>query len=147
MNDSTKVGTYQIEIVGDTDYDNGLEYLVSIVDTNISTSTGKNLPISIDVTVNNLGTQEVNYFAEREDMDTTIFKKLIGGTIVGDQMVLVGYIKPNSNNGTIEGVNGSITIKAYLDQNNIAISDTYDGTESDNTGTTNHWVSGASKGV
>lgn len=142
MNDSTKVGTYQIEIVGDTDYDNGLEYLVSIVDTDISTSTGKNLPISIDVTVNNLGTQEVNYFAEREDMDTTIFKKLIGGTIVGDQMALVGYIKPNSNNGTIEGVNGSITIKAYLDQNNIAISDTYDGTESDSMGTTNNWVSG-----
>ncbi len=138
MNDPTKVGTYSIDIVGDTDYVDGLEYLVSITDSNIS-----NLPISIDVNVSNgLGTSNDNYFTARESKDTTIYKKLVGDTIVGDGMLLVGYIKPNTTSGEIEGVDGTITITAYLDKNKILIADTYDGTESDNMGTTNQEAEG-----
>ena len=142
MNDSTKVGTYSIEINGDTDYVDGIEYLVSVVDANIYTNQGQIVPISLDVTVTDLGTASPNYWTARESKNATIYKKLVGDTLVGDQMLLVGYIKPNTTSGTAEGVDGSITIKAYLDKNNILISDTYDGTESDNMGTTNSQANG-----
>ena len=142
MNDTTKVGTLTVEIEGDTDYADGIEYLVSSVDSNIYTSTGKTVPISLDVTVTDLGTPNTNYFTARENTNESIYKKLVGGTLVGDQMLLVGFIKPNTTSGTIEGIDGSITIKAYLDKNKILISDTYDGTESDNMGTPNSMAEG-----
>ena len=140
MDDTTKVGTVEIEVVGDTDYTDGIEYLISTVNSNIS-SNGKKVPISIDVTINSdLGTNNDNYFTARESKNATIYKRLSGNTIVGDQQLLVGYIKHNTTNGTVEGISGSITIKAYIDKNKIAISDTYDGLESDLMGTTNEWV-------
>ena len=142
MNDSTKVGTLEIEIEGDTDYGEGIEYLVSSVNSNIYTSSGVQVPISLDVTVTDLGTPNANYFTARESKNATIYKKIVGDTLVGDQMLLVGYIKPNTTSGTAEGIDGSITIKAYLDKNKILISDTYDGTESDNMGTTNSKAEG-----
>ena len=142
MSDETKVGTMEIEIEGDTDYNKGVEYLVSSTNTHITTSTGKLVPISLEVTPTNLGTSSNNYFTAREDKNATIYKKLVGDTLVGNQMLLVGFIKPNTTSGTIEGVNGKITIKAYLDENKILISDTYDGTESDNMGTPNSLAQG-----
>ena len=140
--DTNNVGTVEIEIEGDTDYNQGVEYLVSSTNSNIYTSTGKLIPISLDVTITNLGTSSNNYFIAREDKNTTIYKQLVGDTLVGDQMLLVGYIKPNTTTGTKEGVNGKITIKAYFDKDKIGVSDTYDGTESDNMGTTNDWANG-----
>ena len=143
MSDTTKVGTLEIEIVGDTDYAQGVEYLVSSENTHITTSTGKVVPISLDVAVTNLGTSSNNYFTAREDKNATIYKKIVGNELVGDQMLLVGYIKPNTTSGTAEGIqNGKLTIKAYLDENKILISDTYDGTESDNMGTPNSMARG-----
>ena len=122
MNDATKVGTVEIEIEGDTDYVDGVEYLVSSENTHITTSSGKVVPISLDVSVSNLGTANNNYFTAREDKNTTIYKKLVGDTLVGDQMLLVGYIKPNTTRGTAEGIqNGKLTIKAYLDKNKILL--------------------------
>ena len=56
--------------------------------------------------------------------------------------LLVGYIVPNNPTGTIVGIDGSITIKAYFDKDLLKISDTYDGSESDNMGTTNEWAEG-----
>ena len=142
MSDPTKVGTLEIEIEGDTDYSKGVEYLVSSENSNIITSSGKVVPISLDLGVTNLGTSSNNYFTAREDKNATIYKKLVGDTLVGDQMLLVGYIKPNTTQGTIEGINGKLTIKAYLDKNKILVSDTYDGTESDNMGTPNSMAEG-----
>ena len=143
MSDTTKVGTLEIEIEGDTDYAQGVEYLVSSENTHITTSSGKVVPISLEVTVTNLGTSSNNYFTAREDKNATIYKKLVGDSLTGDQMLLVGYIKPNTTSGTAEGIsNGKLTIKAYLDKNKILISDTYDGTESDNMGTPNSMARG-----
>ena len=140
LNDNTKVGTYSIDVKGDTDYVDGIEYLVSAVDANIYTSEGQIVPITLDFTVTDLGDPSTNYFTVRENTNVSIYKKLVGDTLVGDQMLLVGFIKPNNPTGTVEGIDGSITIKAYLDKNKIGISDTYDGTESDNDGTTNTWA-------
>ena len=140
MDDATKVGTLEIEIEGDTDYSGGVEYLISTVNSSVTTSTGKTVPISLDVEVTDLGTPSDTYFTARNSKNATIYKRLSGNEVIGDQQLLVGYIKPNTQSGTAEGVDGKITIKAYFDENKIAISDTYDGTESDVNGTTNNWV-------
>ena len=140
MNDETKVGTFEIEVEGDTDYVGGIEYLVSAVNSHLTTSTGQIVPISLDVEITGLGNSERNYFTERESKDTKIYKRLSGNGIMGDGNILVGYIPQNSTLGTASGINGKITIKAYLDKNKIAISDTYDGNETDLMGTTNEWV-------
>ena len=136
MNDSTKVGTVEIEIEGDTDYAEGVEYLISSVDSSITTN-GKTLPISLDITVTTLGTESSSYWTARESKNATIYKRIVGETLEGNQMLLVGFIKKNTTGGTAEGVDGSITIKAYLDKNKILISDTYNNgeTPTDNLGT------------
>ena len=131
-----------IEIVGDTDYTGGIEYLVSVVDSNIYTNEGRTVPISLEVTIDDdLGTENNNYFIARYNANTSIYKRIVGNTLVGNQMLLVGYIAPNTS-GNIDGIDATLTIKAYLDKNKIKISDTYDGTESDNMGTTNDWAEG-----
>ncbi len=132
--DTDNVGEVLITISGDTDYVNGIEYLVSTEDVHIYTSEGKIVPVSLDVTVNGLGTESSTYFTSRNSKDTTIYKKLGGNAVVGEQQILVGYIKPNATSGTAEGVNGSISIKAYFDNDKIAITDTIDESES--------WVDG-----
>ena len=143
MADTTKVGTLEIEIEGDTDYAQGVEYLISSENSSITTSTGKVVPISLSIETTNLGSENANYFTARNDKNATIYKRLVGDTITGDQMLLVGFIKPNTTSGTAEGIqNGKLTIKAYLDKNKIGISDTYDGTESGSMGTTNEWANG-----
>ena len=135
------IETIEITIEGDTDYSDGVEYLVSSVNTNITTSTGKVIPISLDINTINLGEEKNDYFNARKSKDKTMYKKLIGNTLIGDQMLLVGYIKPNTISGIIEGIqNGKITISAYLNAAIIGVSDTYDGTESDDMQTTNEWV-------
>ena len=142
MEDTTKVGTLVIDIEGDTDYADGVEYLISVTNAHINTNEGKVVPISIDVDIDTLGTPSDNYFTARNAKDATIYKRLSGDVVSSNQMLLVGYIKKNTTTGQAEGVDGSITIKAYLDKNKILISDTYDGTESEINGTTNSMAQG-----
>ena len=122
--DTDNVGTVVVTITGDTDLDKGIEYLVSSQDTNIYTSSGKQVPLSLNITTTGLGTSNSNYYTERENTNESIYKKLVGDELVGDQMILVGYIVPNDPLGTPDGIDGSITIKAYFDKNKILISDT-----------------------
>ena len=138
MNDTTKVGTYEIDIVGDTDYSNGIEYLVSAVDVNNRVGSITVLPISIDVNVDGLGTQSDTYFTSRNSKDSTIYKRLSGDEVYTNQQLLVGYIKPNTESGTAEGVNGKITIKAYIDKDSVLITDTYE-TDFFDYGSENYW--------
>ena len=140
--DTDNVDSVVIEIEGDTDYSEGIEYLVSSSDANIYTASGTQVPVSLDIEVDDLGDGSTNYFTARDNTNASIYKQIVGDTLVGDQMLLVGYIVPNSVSGTSEGINGSITIKAFFDKDKILISDTYDGTESDNMGTTNNQAEG-----
>ena len=127
MNDATKVGTLVVNITGDTEYTGGIEYLVTAV--NVQNSVGtKQLPISIDVSVgsnngNNpvttLGTASEDYFTDRGST-TSYYKVLSSDVISNNQKLLVGYIAPGAT-----GVDGNIIIKAYIDKNEIAITDTY----------------------
>ena len=137
--DTDNVDSVVIEIVGDTDYSGGIEYLVSSVDSNIYTTSGVQVPISLDVTIDDdLGTENNNYFTARDNTNESIYKVLVGDTLVGDGMLLVGYIVPNSTSGDPEGIDATVSIKAFFDKDKILISNTYDGTESDNMGTTNN---------
>ena len=45
-NDTKNVGTFEINIEGDTDYAGGVEYLISTVNSHVRTSEGKIVPIS-----------------------------------------------------------------------------------------------------
>ena len=129
-NDATKVGTVTINVTGDTTYDEGVEYLVSVV--NVQNAVGnKKLPISIDVSVANnttndpattLGTSDANYYTNRGG-NTSIYKVIADDTIKNNSKLLAGYIAKGAT-----GVDGNIVIKAYLDDSKIAISDTYSET-------------------
>ena len=140
-NDYT-VDTLQIAITGSTTFNNGIEYLLTAEEINLETSTGKKIPLSLKVGVTgNLGTEDVendqiDYFTDRGST-TSLYKKLTDSITYNNEYLLVGYIAPGTT-----GVNGVVNIKAYIDRNKVAISDTYDGTESDNMGTTNDWVDG-----
>ena len=139
--DTTNTDDVVITITGDTTYDNGIEYLVTA--TNVSNTIGsganeKTIPISIIATASNLGTSDEDYFDNRgTSAQTSIYKVLANETISNDDQLLVGYIKSGAT-----GINGSITIRAYLDSDLIAITDTYNGTDTvtDNMGTTSEWV-------
>ena len=133
MNDPTKVGTLTVHITGDTEYSEGIEYLVSAVDVTNTSGSGqgaKRLPISVDVSVtsntgNNpattLGNADASYYSNRgPSASTSIYKVLASDTIESDSDLLVGYIKPGAT-----GVDGNVVIKAYIDKEKVAISDTY----------------------
>ena len=118
--DTNNVGTATITVAGDTSYDKGIEYLISAI--NVTNTLGtKNIPISINATTSGtLGTSDEDYFDNRDSATNHIYKVLAKDTISNDDQLMVGYI---ANNAT--GINGTITIKAYIDKDKILISDTY----------------------
>ncbi len=124
-----------ITIIGDITYTGGIEYKVTLEDVN-NTINGKEVPISIRATANNLGTADSNYYTNRENK-TKIYKLNSEGEAYNGKYIAVGYIPEGST-----GVNGSINITAFIDTNKVAISDTYNGNETDLMGTTNDWVMG-----
>ena len=92
MDDPTKVGSVTINVTGDTNYSEGIEYLVSAVGVTNTVGSGQNqktLPISISVSVanntendpaTNLGTADSDYFTNRGG-SSSIYKVLAGDTI------------------------------------------------------------------
>ena len=146
--DNTNSSELIVTITGDTTYSEGLEYLITVEDVHTETSTHKKVPIGIIVTpekTGELGTSNANYFNTSNDGgrggNTSYYKLLKGGT-TGDTIndgdyILVGYIRPG-----VAEVNGTIGIRAFIDKDKILISDTYDGTESDNMGTLSSMATG-----
>ncbi len=137
--DSVTVG-----IAGDTNYNDGEEYQITLVDVN-NTINGKEVPINFIATYTaanggTVGTSSDTYWTARNSKDATIYSLTTTGSVEENKQVLVGYI----DNGAT-GISGTLTIKAYIDADRIAISDTYNGpsaTPNDNMGTTTEWVDG-----
>ena len=137
--DSVTVG-----IVGDTNYNDGEEYQITLVDVN-NTINGKEIPINYIATYTaasggTVGSSSDTYWTARNSKDASIYTLESSGEVSEGKQVLVGYI----DNGST-GISGTLTIKAYIDADRIAISDTYNGpsaTPSDNKGTTSSWVNG-----
>ena len=148
VNSSSDVGTVTINVEGDTTYDDGVEYQLSV--SNLTNTVGnKEIPIDVVLSTSGIGDSDPDYFDNRGG-NSPIYKVLSTGTISNNQQLLVGYIPKGST-----GVDGTVTIKAYLDKDKIAISDTYpegdvthtEGEEPNQTtvtdytnGTTDEWV-------
>ena len=132
---SSNSDTATITITGDTTYSEGIEYKVTLDQVN-NTINGKEVPVSIRVTASNLGTESSDYYTDRTNK-TNIYMLNEEGEAYNGKYIAVGYIPSGTT-----GVNGSIDITAFIDTNKVAISDTYDGSETDLMGTTNDWVMG-----
>ena len=145
--DTTNAKSVSITVTGDTDYTGGVEYLVTASDVNLEVN-GKQLPVALEISVEGdnsktLGTEETgDYYTNRKNYSTSKYKIEYNGEIEEGSHLLVGYIAPNTTSGTAEGIDGVINIKAYIDASKVLISDTYDGTESDNMGTPNSMAEG-----
>ncbi len=124
LTDTNNVMTINVSIQGNTSYPGGIDYKVTASNVRITTN-GKNIPLSVNVTSSDLPNNSVTLYSYED------------GTILqNDSEFAVGHIQSNTN------VNGVITLRVYIDGDRVAISDTYDGTESDNMGTTSDWVRG-----
>ena len=134
INDESNNSTCEIVINGYSTYEKGVEYRVSAIDTHLSINRNDKpveVPVSVIVNVeangeganDNLGTEDDNYFSNRDEYTTSHYKKLAKSTITENQMLLVGYIARNESN-TNNSINGKITIKAFFDDDKMHISDT-----------------------
>ncbi len=118
------IDTITVGIEGNTTYADGEEYEITLTDVN-NTVNGKHVPVSYmaiyeAATGGTVGTEEDDYFNERESKDATIYKLNATGLVEDGKQVLVGYI----DNGAT-GINGTLTIKAFINANEMAITDTY----------------------
>jgi hypothetical protein len=119
------VGSVTVHVTGDTSYDKGVEYIVKAV--NVSNSSGgSSLPISVGISYTasegdgkTIGESDESYFINRGGRDS-LYRVLTTDTIAEGEDLVVGYIAPGET-----GIDGNIIIMAYLDANNIAITDTY----------------------
>ena len=118
------VGVLTVHVTGDTDYEDGIEYLVKAV--NVTGSNQTSLPISIGISYEasdtqgaTIGTADDSYFTNRGG-NASLYKVLTTDTISEGKDLVVGYIAPGAT-----GIDGNIVIMAYLDARNIAITDTY----------------------
>ena len=135
--DTSTNGTLVVTFTGDTTYTEGIEYLLTIDEV----SRTANVPISLIMDVNVTSTPEgsspvaltenSNYYTAREAKTTSMYKvegedttinstnhKIITDIETG-KYLLAGYIK----SGT-DVVNGTVTIKAFIDADNLLITDT-----------------------
>ena len=128
-----------VTITGDTTYTGGEEYEITLVDVH-NTINGKEIPIKYIATVENIGTSSNTYWESRGGNEALYTLNQTGQVSEGKQ-VLVGYIPTGA-----QGVNGRIKIKAYVDGDRIAISDTIENGAIPVTGyvngTTTDWIEG-----
>ena len=139
LTDTDNVGVLTVHITGDTEHDSGIEYLLSAVDVN-NTINGKTIPIRTIVTYEasdnkDIGTLDSDYFTNRGG-DTSIYKVLASDTITTDGKLVVGYIAPDQT-----GIDGTVTIRAYVDEEDIIVSNTYSETTDKVVLTTQEWNS------
>ena len=154
----------EVRVYGDTTYTGGEEFEISLTSVNntiTSGSTEKEIPINYIAsyeatpvatgeTPNNIGTSSFNYYTDRGST-TAVYELKETGEVSEGEQVLIGYIPKDG------AVDGTLTIKAYLDASNIAISDTYPEGDVTHTeasgetsvevvdytnGTTSEWVGG-----
>ena len=144
LENNDNVGSVTLTVRGDTTYNDGIEYLVS-ADSVVNTVNSKEIPIGVNVTTSNLGTNDDSYFTNRGG-STSIYKVLAKDTINTDDPLVVGYITKGAT-----GVNGTVTIKAFIDADKIAITDTpednVDWQQGREVFSTTEWNSLSSSGV
>ena len=135
--DTSNVAEVEINVTGSTTYTDGIEYLIKAVNIN---SNLRNI-IGISVDAEDLGTKvsNENYFENREGASTslvTTYQKLNDNGYIA-----AGFIKSGAT-----GVDGTITLKAYINKDKIAITDTIENgaivASGYDNGTTAAWING-----
>ncbi len=121
---TAQLDTVTVNIVGDTTYPDGEEFEISLVNVT-NTINNKQIPINYIATYtattgNSIGEEGDTYWESRESKNANIYTLEETGEVEEGEQVLVGYIKSGET-----GINGTLTIKAYIDADRIAISDTY----------------------
>ena len=118
-----------VHIEGDTTYADGEEFRISIVGVN-NTVNNKTIPINYIATYapaeseqepnpNEIGSSSDTYYTSRGSTNK-VYKLNATGEVANNTEVLIGYIPNNATE-----INGTLTIKAYIDGSRLAISDTY----------------------
>ena len=130
--DSSTNGTLVVTFNGDTTYTDGIEYLLSIDSVTGTTNVPVSLIMDVNITENSVAVAEnSNYYTARNNKNTSMY--IAGGEdttinstthkVITDietgKYLLAGYIKSGEY-----GINGSITIKAFIDADNLLITDT-----------------------
>lgn len=160
---NANLSSVSVDIKGDTTYVDGEEFEVTLTGLN-NTINGKEIPINyiaeyVPKTNKVIGSSSNDYWNARESKNANIYLLNTTGQVEDGKQVLVGYIDNEGNE-----IEGTLTIKAYIDADRIAISDTYYGNTptpnpsasptatpvnstptpgpSDEYGTTDDWVDG-----
>lgn len=117
LDDTQNVGTGYVNISGSTSYNKGIDFTVTVeeVSESIGSGVGK-LPLSIVVIPTDL--DNVTLLGSDEGK-ITINSYEDGNTISSGKVLASGRIPANTD------INGVLTVKAYIDADNIIISDTY----------------------
>ncbi len=118
------VAVATVTITGNTTYNDGLDFRVTAqgVDLNVAAAneTPVNVPISVLVTTNGNLT-EVNDAASSATGNSIFVQDFENGTLTNNAVLATGHINAETS------ANQTITIKAYMDKDKIAISDTPKG--------------------
>ena len=146
--DTSTNGTLVVTFNGDTTYTDGMEYLLSIDSVSRDTNVPISLIMDVNITENSVAVAEnTNYYTARNSKDTSMYKTEGVDTIINStnykvitdietgKYLLAGYIKSGQY-----GVNGTLTIKAFIDTDNILITDTPDDQSKAPTGYTDGTV-------
>ena len=129
--DTNNVMTVNVNVTGRTTYAKGLYYEVTADDVNLTVN-GKNIPVSIQTTASNLN-------------NVTLTSYENGKVLTDGSLFAYGTI-PASDETHDNSVDGTITLKVYLDASKIAVTDTIENgaiyaTGYDN-GTNTGWING-----
>ena len=121
---SANLDSIDIAIEGDTTYADGEEFVVSFTDVENIVG-GKTVPLTYIATYEEntnktIGSSSNNYYTARNSKNANIYTLSSTGKVMEDEKVLVGYIKSGNT-----GIDGTLSIKAYIDDDDVAISDTY----------------------
>ena len=135
--DTSTNGTLVVTFTGDTTYTEGIEYLLTIDEVTRTANVPISLIMDVNVTSTPDGespvalTENANYYTARNNKDASLYKaegedttinstshKIITDIETG-KYLLAGYIK----SGT-DVVNGTVTIKAFIDSDKVIITDT-----------------------
>ena len=143
--DTDNVKTATVEITGNTNYSNGIDFTITAEDVDITVGSGQNersVPLHIVVTQEGLN----NVTAKNGSGAITLGTFDIDHPLEPHSVLAEGKIPANTT------VNGSIKVQVYLDKAEVAITDTYDPTSVDSNtnqhkptdynGTTSTWVAG-----
>ena len=137
-----------VTIKGETTYSQGLDYRVSAQDVDFTTNTGSTniaLPVNVTVTPASLGSTVTTLSGNNDQVK--VYSYTSTTPLADGDLLAEGHIKNTASVSDFTGqrINGTLTIRAYLDAGTLAITDTYAGSgnnATDQNGTTDDWVQG-----